>query len=63
VLVEEYTFSPPGATLQREDLRLDLHGVDRLRLTVVPNKRGSGTATLTSLRLFASAGIDAHTAI
>jgi hypothetical protein len=37
--------------------------VDRLRLTVVPNKRGSGTATLTSLRLFASAGIDAHTAI
>jgi hypothetical protein len=52
VLVQEYTFSPHGATFQREDLRLDLRGVDRLRLTVVPNKRGTGTATLTTLRLF-----------
>ena len=48
-----YTFSPRGATFQREDLRLDLRRVDRLRLTVVPNKGGSGTATLTTLQLFA----------
>jgi hypothetical protein len=53
VLVQEFTFSPRGATFQREDLRLDLVGVDRLRLTIVPNKGGSGTATLTTLRLFA----------
>jgi hypothetical protein len=53
VLVQEYTFSPRGATYQREDLALALRDVTHLRLTVVPNKGGSGPATLTSLRLFA----------
>jgi hypothetical protein len=53
LLVQEYTFSPRGATYQREELRLNLHQVSHLRLTIVPNKGGSGTATLTSLRLFA----------
>jgi len=50
--VREYTFSPRGSTYQREDLILGLRGVTHLRLIVVPNKGGSGTATLTSLRLF-----------
>ena len=53
ILVQEYTFSPRGATYQREDQRFDLHGISHLRLTIVPNKNGSGTATLTALRLFA----------
>jgi hypothetical protein len=53
VLAQEFTFSPRGATFQREELRLDLRDVDRLRLTVVPNKGGSGAATLMSLRLYA----------
>jgi hypothetical protein len=53
LLVQEYTFSPRGATYQREEQRLNLHQVSHLRLTIVPNKGGSGTATLTSLRLFA----------
>jgi len=53
VLVQEYTFSPRGATFQREDLRLEAHELTNLRLTVVPNKHGSGVATLTSLRLYA----------
>lgn len=52
VLVQPYTFSPQGATFQREDLRFDLSHVTHFRLTVVPNKSGSGIATLTSLRLF-----------
>lgn len=51
ILVQEYTFSPGGATLQHEDLRFEIMGATHLRLTVVPNKNGSGTATLTSLRL------------
>ena len=55
VLVQDYTFSPQGATFQHEDLQLDLNVVTHLRLTIVPNKGGSGSATLTSLRLFASA--------
>src|SRR5712692_8961329 len=53
VLVQEYTFSPLGSTFQREDFRFDLHNLTQVRLTVVPNKRGSGVATLTSLRLYA----------
>ena len=50
--VQEYTFSPRGSTYQCEDLRFDLRDVTHLRLIVVPNKGGSGIATLTSLRLF-----------
>jgi hypothetical protein len=53
VLAQDYTFSPQGATFQHEDLRLDLPAITHLRLTIVPNKGGSGVATLTSLRLFA----------
>lgn len=53
LLVQEYSFSPQGATFQREDLRLNASAVTHLRLTIVPGKNGSGTATLTSLRLFA----------
>jgi hypothetical protein len=53
ILVQEYNFSPRGATYQREEQRLDLDRVTHLRLIIVPNKNGSGTATLTALRLFA----------
>jgi hypothetical protein len=53
VLVQEYTFSPQGATFQHEDLRLNLPEITHLSLTIVPNKGGSGVASLTSLRLFA----------
>src|SRR5271169_4301521 len=53
ILVQEYTFSPGGATYQREDQRFNLLQASRLRLTIVPNKNGCGTATLTALRLFA----------
>ena len=53
IFVQEYNFSPRGATYQREEQRFDLHRVSHLHLTIVPNKSGSGTASLTSLRLFA----------
>lgn len=53
ILVQEYTFSPGGATYQREDQRFGDLRASHLRLTIVPNKSGSGTATLTALRLFA----------
>jgi hypothetical protein len=53
ILAQDYTFSPQGATFQHEDLRLELPPITHLSLTVVPNKDGSGVATLTTLRLFA----------
>ena len=53
ILIQEYNFSPRGATYQREELRFNPLETSRLRLTIVPNKNGSGTATLTTLRLFA----------
>jgi hypothetical protein len=53
ILVQEYNFSPRGATFQREEQRFDLRRITNLRFTIVPNKSGSGTASLTTLRLFA----------
>ena len=53
ILIQEYNFSPAGATFQHEQQRLNLRQVSHLRLTIVPNKNGSGIATLTALRLFA----------
>jgi len=53
VLVQDYNFSPQGATFEHEDVQLDLPAISHMRLTIVPNKDGSGIATLTSLRLFA----------
>ena len=52
ILVQEFIFSPGGATYQRENQRFNLHQISRLRF-ISPNKSGSGTATLTALRLFA----------
>jgi hypothetical protein len=52
VLVQDYTFSPQGATFEHEDVQLDLPAISHMRLSIVPNKSGSGIATLTSLRLF-----------
>jgi hypothetical protein len=42
VLNQEYTFSPRGATFQREDIRLQASTVTHLRLTVIPNSTSSG---------------------
>ena len=53
ILVQEYNFSPGGAIYQHEEQRFNLPQVTHLRFTIVPNKSGSGTATLTALRLFA----------
>ena len=53
IFVQEYTFSPRGATYQHEEQRFSPITVSHLRLTIVPNKNGSGRATLTALRLFA----------
>jgi hypothetical protein len=50
-LVQEYNFSPGGATYQREEQRFNVRQVTHLRLTIIPNKSGSGTATLTQGRL------------
>jgi len=52
LLVQEFVFSPRGATFQREDVRRSVEGVSHLRVVIVPNKSGSGRARLTSLRLF-----------
>lgn len=52
LFVQEYNFSPQGATYQQEDQRFARVPVSHLRLTIVPNKNGSGPATLTTLRLF-----------
>jgi hypothetical protein len=53
LFVQEYTFSPKGATYQREEQRFARVHATHLRLAIFPNKNGSGPATLTVLRLYA----------
>jgi hypothetical protein len=53
LLIQPFNFSPAGATFQREDARFECRKATHLRLMIVPNKEGSGTATLTSLHVLA----------
>jgi hypothetical protein len=50
--IQEFNFSPDGATHQRELIDLNLRGVCRFRLTVLADKSGRGVPSLTALRLF-----------
>ena len=53
ILVQEYNFSPRGRFTSAKSNAFNLENVTHLRLMVVPNKRGSGAATLAALRLYA----------
>jgi hypothetical protein len=51
--IQEFNFTPQGATYQRERIDLNLQGVCRLRFTILADKSGRGVPSLTALRLFA----------
>ncbi len=52
VLRQEYNFSPPGTTDEREDWAVPAEGVTHLRLVIKPDKGGKPCrATITSLVL------------
>jgi hypothetical protein len=52
LLRQEYTFSPGGATFEREEWALGGEAVTHLRLWIKPDKGGRpGRASLTSLAL------------
>ena len=52
VLRQEYNFSPPGTTFEREDWAVQAEGVTHLRLQIRPDKGGKPCrATITSLNL------------
>jgi hypothetical protein len=52
VLRQEYNFSPPGTSFEREDWTLDAVGVTHLRLRIRPDKGSKPCrATVTSLAL------------
>jgi hypothetical protein len=47
---QEYTFSPPGTTFEREEWAVTVEGVTHLQLVMTPDKGGQPCrATLTSL--------------
>ena len=53
VLEQDYTFSPPGTTLQREDWTVKLESVTHFRLHIQPDRdRQVAVAKLSSLVLF-----------
>jgi hypothetical protein len=52
LLRQEYNFSPPGTTFEREDWAVDSNAVTHLRLVIRPDKGGKPCrATITSLGL------------
>jgi hypothetical protein len=52
VLRQEYNFSPPGTTFEREDWAVTAEGVTHLKLWIKPDKGGKPCrATITSLIL------------
>jgi hypothetical protein len=52
LLRQEYTFSPPGTTFEREEWAVTAEGATHLQLVITPDKGGTPCrATLTSLAL------------
>ena len=52
LLRQEYTFSPPGTTFEREVWSIPVEGVTHLQLVIAPDKGGAPWhATLTTLAL------------
>ena len=53
LLRQEYNFSPPGTTFEREDWAVAAEGVTHLRLVIKPDKGGKPCrATITTLALW-----------
>jgi hypothetical protein len=53
LLRQEYTFSPPGTTFEREEWSIPAEGVTHLQLVIKPDKGGKPCqATLTTLALW-----------
>jgi hypothetical protein len=49
---QEYTFSPPGTTFEREEWAISVEGVTHLQIVIIPDKGGKPCrATLTTLAL------------
>jgi hypothetical protein len=52
IVRQEWNFSPPEATQETEDYRVELSELTVLELVIVPDKsRGAARASLKSLRL------------
>ena len=52
IVRQQYNFSPPGTTAEREDYSVDLDGVTNLELTIIPEIGGGpARATLAQLSL------------
>ena len=52
IVRQQYNFSPPAATQEREDYSVDLEGATNLELSIVPDiSGGPGRASLAQLRV------------
>lgn len=59
VVRQQFTFSPAGATGQREDYRLDLPAVSALELTIIPHVSGGDShASLQQLRVAVATALE-----
>jgi hypothetical protein len=52
IVRQQFTFSPPGTTVEREEYATDLEGVSRLELAIIPAiNGGDAVATLREWRI------------
>ena len=52
IVRQQFTFSPPGTAVEREEYATDLAGVSQLELTIIPAiDRGDAIATLREWRI------------
>jgi hypothetical protein len=51
VVRQQFNFSPPGTTIERENFNVSLQRASALQLLIVPERSGGGYASLSQLRI------------
>ena len=48
---QQFNFSPPGTTIEKEDFKVSLERATGLQLLIIPERSGGGHASLSQLRI------------
>lgn len=51
IVRQQFNFSPPGTTIERENIQVSLQRASALELLIVPERSGGGQASLSQLRI------------
>ena len=51
IVRQQFNFTPPGTTTEREEFEVSLQGASALELSIIPERSGGGHASLSQLRI------------